>query len=45
MTTNEAIAHFKLDSESPISKEYLYLAGTKQFDFLFFLIQFYDQKR
>ena len=25
MTTNEAIAHFKLDSESPISKEYLYL--------------------
>ena len=25
MTTNEAIAHFKLDSESLISKEYLYL--------------------
>ena len=25
MTTNEAIAHFKLDSESQISKEYLYL--------------------
>ena len=25
MTTNEAIAHFKLDSESPISNEYLYL--------------------
>ena len=24
-TTNEAIAHFKLDSESQISKEYLYL--------------------
>lgn len=25
MTTNEAIAHFKLNQESPISKEYLYL--------------------
>ena len=32
MTTNEAIAHFKLDQRSPLSSEYLYL-HLKQFDY------------
>ena len=32
MTTNEAIAHFRLDTGSPLSPEYLYL-HLRQFDF------------
>lgn len=32
MVTNEAIAHFKLDADSPISSEYIYLA-LKNFNF------------
>ncbi len=32
MTTNEAIAHFRLDTGSPLSAEYLYL-HLRQFDF------------
>jgi type I restriction enzyme S subunit len=33
MTTNEAIAHFKLDNKSPLTSEYIYLY-LKQFDYL-----------
>ncbi len=32
MTTNEAIAHFRLDSKSPLSSEFIYL-HLRQFDF------------
>lgn len=32
MTTNEAIAHFRLDTDSPLSAEYIYL-HLSQFDF------------
>ncbi|OFS69944.1 restriction endonuclease [Pseudomonas sp. HMSC08G10] len=32
MTTNEAIAHFRLDADSPLSAEYIYL-HLSQFDF------------
>lgn len=32
MTTNEAIAHFKLDEQSPLSTEFIYL-HLKQFDY------------
>lgn len=32
MTTNEAIAHFRLDTDTPLSAEYIYL-HLKQFDF------------
>ena len=32
MTTNEAIAHFRLDTTSPLSSEYIYL-HLRQFDF------------
>jgi type I restriction enzyme S subunit len=32
MTTNEAIAHFRLDTDSPLSAEYIYL-HLRQFDF------------
>lgn len=32
MTTNEAIAHFRLDASSPLSSEYIYL-HLRQFDF------------
>jgi type I restriction enzyme, S subunit len=32
MTTNEAIAHFKLDEKSPVTSEFIYLY-LKQFDF------------
>ena len=32
MTTNEAIAHFKLDENSPFTSEYIYL-HLKQFDY------------
>ncbi len=32
MTTNEAIAHFKLDGEAPLSTEFIYL-HLKQFDY------------